>query len=96
MLIFAGKICFLVGMIWALHIGVEFVVSVHLPANDNQADVIETQPIVNPATGNAFGSVLESILHKAYKDRAYETGQIIEYEENGVKKHLIWTGNDIY
>lgn len=67
-----------------------------LSANDNQADVIETQPIVNPATGNAFGSVLESILHKAYKDRAYETGQIIEYEENGVKKHLIWTGNDIY
>ena len=67
-----------------------------LSANDNQADVIETQPVVNPATGNAFGSVLESILHKAYKDRAYEAGQIIEYEENGVKKHLIWTGNDIY
>ena len=40
--------------------------------------------------------MLESILHKAYKDRAYETGQIIEYEEDGVKKHLIWTGNDIY
>lgn len=67
-----------------------------LSENDNKADVVETQPIVNPATGNAFGSMLDSILHKAYKDRAYEAGQIIEYEENGVKKHLIWTGNDIY
>jgi hypothetical protein len=67
-------------------------------ANDNKGDVIETQPIINPATNppRPFSNMLESILHKAYKDRAYEAGQIIEYEEDGVKKHLIWTGNDIY
>ncbi len=67
-------------------------------ANDNKGDVIETQPILNPATNppRPFSNMLESILHKAYKDRAYEAGQIIEYEEDGVKKHLIWTGNDIY
>ena len=35
-------------------------------------------------------------LHKAFKENAYKVGQIMEYEEDGVKRHLIWTGNNIY
>ena len=43
-----------------------------------------------------IGTDLDSILEAAYDDNAYKTGDIIEYEENGVKKHLLWTGSDLF
>ena len=43
-----------------------------------------------------IGADLDSILKAAYDDNAYKAGDIIEYEENGVKKHLLWTGSDLF
>ena len=58
--------------------------------------LVEDQPIIDPQSGSAFDSMAEGIIHKAFKENAYKVGQIIEYEEDGVKRHLIWTGNNIY
>lgn len=38
----------------------------------------------------------ETILDKAFDDGAYKAGDIIQYEENGVVKHVLWTGSDIF
>lgn len=38
----------------------------------------------------------ETILDKAFDDGAYKAGDIIQYEEDGVVKHVLWTGSDIF
>ena len=42
-----------------------------------------------------IGTDLESIATDAFDNNAYKAGDIIEYEENGVKKHVLWTGSDL-
>ena len=42
-----------------------------------------------------IGTDLESIATAAFDNNAYKAGDIIEYEENGVKKHVLWTGSDL-